>query len=281
MFLKTPEQQCSGVFVCLVFIVGLLFAATSSADGSATSVANSCRAQGELQWANVDKVVDGDTLHLTGGRKVRVIAINAPELGRGNKPGQPLAQQARKAVLAFFNQSQDSRRVGLQLGTDSKDRYGRQLAHLFRADGASLSAYLLAQGLAWQVVVPPNDRYWHCLEQQEKIAQQQAVGVWDLAIYPPKNAASLTRANTGFQRLQGVVSSVNRSRDSWWIQLGAVAIRLRDADLANFGDINPPAWQGQRLSIRGWVVDRSRSQAVKQQGYSALMMSLRHPAMLK
>jgi hypothetical protein len=140
---------------------------------------------------------------------------------------------------------------------------------------------MLAQGLAWQVVVPPNDRYWHCLEQQENQARQQGLGVWKLHTYPLKDAASLSRADTGFQRIKGVVSSVSRSRDSWWIQIGAVAIRLHDGDLANFDGINPQVWDRQTLSIRGWVVDRSHGRSVKQQDYSALMMSLRHPAMLK
>ena len=39
-----------------------------------------CLAQGELHRAAVKRVIDGDTLHLTDGRKVRLVGINTPEL---------------------------------------------------------------------------------------------------------------------------------------------------------------------------------------------------------
>lgn len=269
--LKTLDQQWSGVF----FVLLLLFIGSNA-------VAATCPASGSLQWAKLKTIVDGDTLHLTDGRKIRVIAINTPELGRswgGAKTlPQPLAEQARLAVAAFFAGRAE---VGLELGAEPFDHYGRQLAHVYRADGDSLSAYLLAKGLAWQVVVPPNDGHWLCLEKVEKSAEQDALGVWSEPGYPLKQADQLTLKDTGFQRVQGRVSSVTRSRGGWWLQLGKLAVRLADNDLHYFKPPNPMTWNNRRVTIRGWVIDRSQSGAVQKKGYSSLKMNLRHPAMLK
>ncbi|MFA7554060.1 MAG: thermonuclease family protein [Spongiibacteraceae bacterium] len=274
---KAPGQQWSGVFVCLIFC-GLFSAASWAQSGQ-------CMASGPLQWAKIKTIVDGDTLHLTDGRKLRVIAVNAPELKyfskRESRPAQPLAEQSRAAVKTFFAQAGErSKVVGLQLGVDSHDRYGRQLAHVFRADGESLAAHLLAEGLAWQVVVPPNDRYWRCLAGVESEARERRSGLWGGDRYPLKSTAELGLKDVGFQHLRGRVQSVSRSSRGWWLQMGKLAVYLSDKDLAYFEGISPERWYGKELTVRGWVIDRSRSGAVKS-GFSALMLHLRHPAMLK
>ena len=207
-----------------------------------------------------------------------MLAINAPELATKHRPAEALAEQARQAVEAFFNGTDT---IGLRLGRDQRDRYGRLLAHVYRANGDSLSAHLLAQGLAWQVVVPPNDSFWHCLQNQEQIARQQGLGLWDDKLMPVKSAQLLSRQDTGFQRVQGVVRSVSRSKGGWWLQLDNLALRLRDNDLDNFKGKKPAEWLDQSLTVRGWVIDRGRSPAVLKGDFSPLMMELRHPAMLK
>ena len=49
--------------------------------------------------ALVVRIVDGDTLVLAGGAKVRVLGIDAPEMERDGHPADFLAHKA-KAVLA-------------------------------------------------------------------------------------------------------------------------------------------------------------------------------------
>ncbi|MEE8059322.1 MAG: thermonuclease family protein [Pseudomonadales bacterium] len=245
---------------------------------SAYGQSDNCPANGNLQWATLNYIVDGDTLHLTDGRKVRVIAINTPELGREHRSAQPLADKARGAVKAFF--ASDAK-VGLQLGVDDRDRHGRVLAHVFRSDGGNLAAFMLARGLAWHIVIPPNDRYGSCLADKETLAQQQSLGIWHNNAYSLKEAKTLQLSDSGFQRVQGTVESVTRSRNGWWLQLGQLAVRVRDKDLHNLEGFDPRQLKNTSLLIRGWIVDRSQSTAVQQKGYSPLMMDLRHSAMLK
>ena len=75
----------------------------------------------------LDSVIDGDTLRLKDGRKVRVMAIDTPELVGENGHPQAWAKEARDAAVEFF---QHSSKVGLKSGLDKHDRYGRLLAHV-------------------------------------------------------------------------------------------------------------------------------------------------------
>lgn len=266
---KTPGQQCPGVFLWLLFSLWVAGAEAQPDD---------CPAAVALQWYPLQSVVDGDTLRLADGNKLRVIAINAPELAGRNRAAQPLADQARRAASEFLAGSE---RVGVVFDQDRRDRYGRLLAFVYRADGQSLSAHLLARGLAWQVVVPPNEAHWRCLRRHEQWARQQGLGVWGAAEYQALPASQLSRQDTGFARVQGVVRAVQRSRSGWWLQLDRLAVQLTYQDMANFEGVNPADWLNQPLLIRGWVIDRSTSSAVQKHGFSPLMMRLRHPAMLE
>jgi micrococcal nuclease len=62
------------------------------------------------QAALVVQVVDGDTLILAGGIKVRVLGIDAPEMERDGQPADFLAHKA-KAALAELTLD---RAVGLE-----------------------------------------------------------------------------------------------------------------------------------------------------------------------
>lgn len=271
---KTPSRSRLGVFASVLFLSCFLsFPAFS---------AQPCTANGDIEWAQIKKIVDGDTLHLRDGRKVRVMGINTPEIGYRKKDNpsypQPLAIEARQAVVDFFSAEA---KVGLGFGVQRVDHYGRVLADVYRADGANLSAHVLALGLAWHVVVPPNESGWPCLAAVEAAAKQQKTGVWSDQYYPVKQAKNLSINDTGFQRVTGRVISVNRSRGGWWLQLGQLAIRVQEKNLKYLDDVNPQGWLNQSLTIRGWIVDRSESVAVKKKGYSPLMMNLQHSAMLK
>ncbi len=272
---KTPSHYCLGVFVSALYLYLYLFSLPVLAESR-------CAASGDIEWAQLKKIVDGDTLHLRDGRKVRVMGINTPEIGhrKNNKPHypEPLASAAKQAAEEFFA---GASRVGLSFGEQRADHYGRILAHVYRADGHSLSAYLLGLGFAWQVVVPPNEQHWRCLAAVETTAKKQALGIWGNEAYRAKQAKDLSMSDTGFQRLTGQVIAVNRSRGGWWVQLDKLAIRVRDKHLKYLDGVNPQDWLNRRLIVRGWVKDRSQSSAVMQQGYSPLMMNLQHSAMLK
>jgi len=278
---KNARSEMIGRFFLLKNVRLCLFLFVIVSSQSTFGVEYACSAKSELRWETLGHVIDGDTIRLANGEKLRIIAINTPELGDKNQPAQALSRQAKAAAIKFFG---PSKKVGIQAGVDPRDRYGRLLAHVYRYDGASLAEYLLTEGLAVQIVVPPNNSRWHCLARAEVLARQKGVGIWGHPLYRRKIAADLALKDSGFQLIQGVVKSVTRSGDGWWLQVGKLAVRLRDKDMRFFSaampGVKPVDWRGQKIQLRGWVINRSDSTSVKKKGYPALMMNLRHPAMM-
>lgn len=86
-------------------------------------------------------VVDGDTFWL-GGEKLRLAAIDAPEMGKP-KCGGP-ARQA-KAARDYLRGLLDGAELAIR--REGRDRYGRTLASV-SAGGVDVGAALLAAGLA-------------------------------------------------------------------------------------------------------------------------------------
>jgi micrococcal nuclease len=124
--------------------------------------------------ALVMQVVDGDTVILAGGAKVRVLGIDAPELERDAQPADFLAHKAKAALTELTL----DRKVGLEYDRLRYDHYGRLLAYLFLPDHNLVAAELVRRGLARVYLVEPNMRYREILlaAQQEAIGESR--GVW-------------------------------------------------------------------------------------------------------
>ncbi len=129
---------------------------------------------GPVQEAVVAHVVDGDTVTLDTGQRVRLLGIDAPEMEKEGQPADFLAHKS-KQVLADLAQG---KRVRLEYDRLRYDRYGRILAYLFLMDGTDLSREMVRQGLAHVYTVPPNMRFREELlaAQREAIAARR--GVW-------------------------------------------------------------------------------------------------------
>ena len=104
-----------------------------------------CPAPRAVTYAQVERVVDGDSLRLKDGRSVRLIGLNAPETGKKGRPDEPFADAARKRLQALVTQSDG--RVGLLPGLQPQDRYGRTLA-MFSAPMAAISKHSCSP-MAW------------------------------------------------------------------------------------------------------------------------------------
>jgi micrococcal nuclease len=126
------------------------------------------------QAALVVRIVDGDTLVLAGGIKVRVLGIDAPEMERDGRPADFLAHKAKAALSELTL----NRQIDLSYDRLRYDHYGRLLAYLWLPDHTLVNAELVRQGLARVYLITPNMRYQKILleAQQEAIGAQR--GVW-------------------------------------------------------------------------------------------------------
>jgi endonuclease YncB( thermonuclease family) len=234
-----------------------------------------CPTPGGLTPVAVQRVVDGDTLRLSDGRNVRMIGLNTPELGKQGRSDEPFAVAARKRLEALVAASDGW--VGLVPGKESKDHYGRTLAHVYGADGANLEAQMLAEGLGFQVAVAPNVDLVACQQAAERNARQAGLGVWRQS--PVLKAEQIS--TSGFAVLSGRVSKVQRNRGGVWIELqDSVVLRVAPNLLARFDVNSLESLKGKQIEARGWLLDRSRRGGLKE-GQARWMLPLTDPAMLQ
>jgi len=233
-----------------------------------------CPAPPNLSQVTVRRVVDGDTLRLADGRSVRMIGLNSPELGRQGRSDEPFAVAAHRRLEALIAAS--AGRVGLLVGKEGKDRYGRTLAHVYGADGKNVEAQLLAEGLGFHVAVAPNVDLVACQRAAERQARDAGLGLWKRS--PVRKAGQINAP--GFAVLSGRVSEIRRNRGGVWLQLqDSVVLRIAPGLVGRFDRASLEGLEGKRIEARGWVIDRSRRDGLKQ-GQARWLLPLTDPTML-
>ncbi len=236
---------------CLFFAVLSLFLLITPVIADDVCLSPEQQLSGVDDWATVSKVIDGDTLHLQDGRKIRLIGINTPELGHHGKASQPFA---RKAYHALSNLLKNSNKIGLSYDKDKKDPYKRLLAYITLADGRSVERLLLSKGLAHSIVVPPNDSRINCYRKIEKIARDANLGLWKLPENQWLEASRLSAKSKGLRYVSGTVSAYSESKKSIYLKLSSkLSIRIAKKDRKYFSNISLRDLTGKQLRVRGWV----------------------------
>jgi hypothetical protein len=216
-------------------------------------------------------VHDGDTVHLVDGRKLRLIGINTPEVARDGKPAEAFAVNARNRLRERL--SAHDNRVGLVLGSETEDHYGRTLAHLFTPDDGNLQADLLQQGLAFAVAFPPNTRYADCYQRAESIARCASSGLWSGLQY------TLADSSRGFHVVKARVERIEHTGKGVFLYLeGGIQIGIRNANLKAFDRAALNALEGREIFVRGWVNPRKPT---ADNGYVRHYIRVRHPASIE
>jgi micrococcal nuclease len=146
------------------------------------------------RWAIVAKVVDGDTVELEGGEKVRLIGVNTPETVKPDSLEQPYGKEA-----SGFTKSQiEGKKVFVETDVQEKDNYGRTLAYIYlqkpkteeEIEKYMFNATLLREGYAQLMTIPPNSKHTDLFVKEQKAAREAGKGIWALGIY--KDSATST-----------------------------------------------------------------------------------------
>jgi micrococcal nuclease len=98
--------------------------------------------------AVVADVVDGDTLVLEGGARVRYLLVDTPETTGGRR--DCFGAEARELNRSLV----EGRRVSLSYGEACTDRFGRLLAYV-EVEGREVNALLVERGHACVLYVAP------------------------------------------------------------------------------------------------------------------------------
>ncbi|MFT5721431.1 MAG: endonuclease YncB(thermonuclease family) [Motiliproteus sp.] len=270
------SKALSSAFV--FFSLSILSAPVFSAD----LLASACPPPANPQSVASRYVYDGDTLQLEDGRKIRLIGINTPELGRDGQSDQPLAQQATAATRRLLEKQQQGQKQGqqpllLQLGSQPQDHYGRTLGHIFLADGRSLAAELLRQGLGFALSIPPNLALRDCLRQAEQAARLANLGVWAEPYYRPQHASSLNSLSGGFGRYTGEISRAGTTAKGNYLELnGKIFIPIRTGTPTGLDRFSSDALLGRRIEVRGWLIAIKPRKNNQQRKFMAFRLTIKH-----
>lgn len=121
--------------------------------------------------AVVVNVVDGDTVDLDSGERVRYLMVDTPELSGGAECyGIEARDFNRDLVLGV--------EVRLEYDVECTDRFGRLLAYVYVGD-REINRLLIERGFGCVLYIPPNgeDRRTE-FETLEAIAEGSATGMW-------------------------------------------------------------------------------------------------------
>ncbi len=237
-------------------LAGALLSGTASADDKKLTA-------GEI--GHVESIVDGDTLFLDSGLKVRLSAMQAPKipLGRPGYPTWPLGQEAKEELGNIAN----GKRVQLFYGGLRRDRYDRALAQVFLIDengqpGVWLQEEMIRRGFARVYTWPDTWQNSSKLYSAEIDARDNNRGIWSDDFYRVRSPEpnSLAQDMDSFQIVEGIVTSVAKVRSNVFLNFGAdyrtdFTLFLDKAGQKNFkkSGLDPQSLEGARIRVRGWV----------------------------
>ena len=123
-----------------------------------------------LETATVTRVIDGDTIIIGSGQKVRYIGIDTPEVHPEPEAYGMEAWQTNRGLV-------EGKEVRLEKDVSETDGYGRLLRYVY-VDDTFVNAELVRLGLAEARDYPPDTKYQDLLEQREREARQAGRGMW-------------------------------------------------------------------------------------------------------
>ena len=123
---------------------------------------------GNLTSALVKEVIDGDTIILSNGEKVRLIGINTPEYGRY------YFDEARELMEILTL----GKEVMLERDITDRDKYGRLLRYVY-VNGLFINLEMIERGFANAYTYPPDVKYTEKFLEAERYARSNDIGLWE------------------------------------------------------------------------------------------------------
>jgi len=142
---SVPSNKRGGIigFILIIILVVIIALNYSKIDGFVGKVIY------QNDVANVTRVVDGDTVELQDGVKVRMLGINTPEK----------KEVYHDEAMNYLKERVEGRQVVLRKGTQDKDLYGRELRFIFLND-ENINIELIKGGFA-NAYFPSKDKMYY------------------------------------------------------------------------------------------------------------------------
>ena len=126
----------------------------------------------------VTKVIDGDTIEVEGGIRVRLIGIDTPETKDPRRPVGCFGKEASKETKSLL----EGKRVMLEKDVSETDKYERLLRYVYlpleSGQALFVNDYLVREGFALALTYPPDVKYNEQFRQAEREAREEKRGLW-------------------------------------------------------------------------------------------------------
>lgn len=122
----------------------------------------------------VTKVIDGDTIEIEGGQRVRYIGIDTPETVHPSKPVQCFGKEASNTNKDLV----EGKYVRLEKDISETDKYNRLLRYIYLDDDTFVNLYLVEEGYATVFSYPPDIKYQTKFLEAEQKARSENIGLW-------------------------------------------------------------------------------------------------------
>jgi len=152
------------VFLKKVFNFVLFFSLILSLSLGCGGCSRSLPKSGLVKW-----VIDGDTIVLESGEKVRYLGIDTPEMTSNQVWAKEAWEYNRKLV--------GGKRVYLEYDQIKRDRYNRLLAFVW-VGKEMVNKKLVRKGLAYVYYIFPNEKHANQLVRAQDEAMRDKVGLW-------------------------------------------------------------------------------------------------------
>jgi len=137
--------------------------------------------QTSVQTSNVKiaRVIDGDTVELETGEKLRYIGIDTPETKHPSKPVQCYGEEAYQVNKKLV----EGKTVRIEKDVSNVDKYKRLLRYVYISTQASPSGimvndYLVREGFAFATTFPPDVKFSEHFRNVQAEARLQNKGLW-------------------------------------------------------------------------------------------------------
>jgi len=123
----------------------------------------------------VTRVVDGDTIQLENGERLRYIGIDTPEKNDPRKPVQCFAEQASQKNKELV----EGKMIKFYKDVNVRDKYQRLLGFVYLEDGTFVNLELVQQGYAFSYTYPPDISKQNEFTEAQKQARESKLGLWN------------------------------------------------------------------------------------------------------
>lgn len=204
----------------------------------------------DIRHPSVRRVIDGDTIVISGNEHVRYVGIDAPE------KGEPFYEEAAARNRELLS----GRMVKIIICPEEpRDRHGRLLGFVY-SGGVDVNEALVKEGLARKLIIPPcgSERAGE-FEKAEAAAREKGLGIWGKASRanaPVIPASEARRHIDEYMRVKGRVKKTFKGKGIAFLDFEGGFSAVVFKETLGLLEKGPAYYGGKTVIISGVIKER-------------------------